>query len=85
MDTAMINVLFFASLKETTGQDSLSVMLSDVKLSKLIEKIISDHPTWSEALTAPNIVVSVNKEIVLDDILISQGDEVAFLPPVTGG
>ena len=81
----MINVLFFASLKETTGQDSLSVMLSDVKLSKLIEQIISDHPTWSEALTGPNIVVSVNKEIVLDDILISQGDEVAFLPPVTGG
>lgn len=81
----MINVLFFASLKETTGQDSLSVMLSDVKLSKLIEQIISDHPTWSEALTAPNIIVSVNKEIVLDDILISQGDEVAFLPPVTGG
>ena len=81
----MINVLFFASLKETTGRDSLSVMLSDVKLSKLIEQIISDHPTWAEALTAPNIVVSVNKEIVLDDILISQGDEVAFLPPVTGG
>ena len=81
----MINVLFFASLKETTGQDSLSVMLSDVKLSKLVEQIISDHPTWFEALTAPNIVVSVNKEIVLDDILISQGDEVAFLPPVTGG
>ena len=81
----MIIVLFFASLKETTGQDSLSVMLSDVKLSKLIEQIISDHPTWSEALTVPNIVVSVNKEIVLDDILISQGDEVAFLPPVTGG
>ena len=81
----MINVVFFASLKETTGQDSLSVMLSDVKLSKLIEQMISDHPTWSEALTAANIVVSVNKEIVLDDILISQGDEVAFLPPVTGG
>ena len=81
----MITVLFFASLKETIGQGSMSVTLTDVKLSRLVEHIVSDQPAWREALTAENIVVSVNQEIVREDVMLATGDEVAFLPPVTGG
>lgn len=81
----MITVLFFASLKEAVGQSSLSVTIAGVRLSVLIEHMVSAHPSWREALTAENIVVSVNQEIVREDILIEDGDEVAFLPPVTGG
>ena len=81
----MITVLFFASLKEVIGASSMTIALADVRLSQLIEHLISDHPSWREALTAEKIVISVNQEIVRGDVLIAAGDEVAFLPPVTGG
>ena len=38
-----------------------------------------------QELVKPFVLVSVNKNIVKNDFIISEGDEVAFLPPVTGG
>ena len=37
------------------------------------------------ALSAQGVRVCVNQTIVRDDVGLHTGDEVAFLPPVTGG
>jgi molybdopterin converting factor small subunit len=36
-------------------------------------------------LTAENIRIAVNQNIIGEDIGVTDGDEVAFFPPVTGG
>ena len=36
-------------------------------------------------ITAKNVKVALNQELIDDSAAISDGDEVAFLPPVTGG
>ena len=40
---------------------------------------------WGKVLASESIKIAVNKEIVVNDELLSDGCEVAFLPPVTGG
>jgi molybdopterin synthase sulfur carrier subunit len=45
----------------------------------------ADHPELSKALSEPQVLVSVNKMIVKWDHPLFEGDELAFLPPVTGG
>jgi len=36
-------------------------------------------------LTAENVRVAVNQEMVNGDLQVRNGDEIAFFPPVTGG
>ncbi|MGB1686261.1 MAG: MoaD/ThiS family protein [Pseudomonadales bacterium] len=40
---------------------------------------------WREALTAENVRVAVNQELVKGNPRVKPGDEIAFFPPVTGG
>jgi molybdopterin synthase sulfur carrier subunit len=37
------------------------------------------------ALATPNVRIALNKEFVGGDCTIRDGDEVAFMPPITGG
>jgi len=37
------------------------------------------------ALSAPNVRIAVNKEFVEGGCTLRDGDEVAFMPPITGG
>ena len=88
----MIRVLFFASLREAVGMDawtySPAAAGSSLRLSALLAAL---KPTLGAdgyaALTAENVRVAINQEFVegAARVELKPGDEVAFLPPVTGG
>ena len=40
---------------------------------------------WKEALNQPNLVHALNHKVVFTDAVVSEGDELAFFPPMTGG
>ena len=82
-----VRVVLFASLREELGCDSVDVALEGgSRLSDLIRTLASSRgELWKTALTAENIKVAVNQELVTSDVSISEHDEVAFFPPVTGG
>ncbi|MFN2289056.1 MAG: MoaD/ThiS family protein [Chromatocurvus sp.] len=40
---------------------------------------------WRDVLTQPNLICAVNQSVVHDTTRLSDDDEVAFFPPVTGG
>ncbi|TLS37839.1 molybdopterin converting factor subunit 1 [Pseudalkalibacillus caeni] len=78
----MIQVLLFAGLQETFGQqeikwDSLPETVGDLKV-KLIEK----HP---ELEGVSRSMVAVNEEYAEDKTVLKENDTVAFIPPVSGG
>ncbi len=82
-----VNIVFFASLRETLGVKSVDLSIPEPsKVSAVIAQLVAEHsPDWLEILTAENIRIAVNQDMINDDIVVSDGDEVAFFPPVTGG
>ena len=88
----MIRVLFFASLREAVGMDAWTHSLdgadSSLPLSALLAALKPAlGPDGYAALTAENVRIAVNQAFVEGTarVDLKPGDEVAFLPPVTGG
>ena len=79
-----IRVLFFASLREDVGIAEISVQAHDTMalLKALAEQL--PEPAM-QALTQDNVRIAVNQQIIEGNTRLTAGDEVAFLPPVTGG
>jgi len=75
-----IKVRYFASLKETVGrsEDELQV-LSPISARKVWQEL---HP---ELPMPETLLAAVNMEYANLDVAVSDGDELAFFPPVTGG
>ena len=83
-----LRVLFFASLREATGAGALDVELAPgATLSDLRRAVAQRLGSERAKAVAPDAArVALNREFVTDgDALLAAGDEVAFLPPVTGG
>jgi molybdopterin synthase sulfur carrier subunit len=84
----MIKVLFFASIRERLGLAELSLALpaEQQSLAAFSQYLIEQHePCWAEVLLADNVLTAVNQSLVSGDFLLTEGDELAFFPPVTGG
>jgi molybdopterin synthase sulfur carrier subunit len=82
-----VKIVFFASLREKLGVNSVDLQISDSSsVSTLISQLADQHSAeWLAILTAVNIRIAVNQNIISEDIGVIDGDEVAFFPPVTGG
>lgn len=81
----MINVLFFARIREQLGVAQLTIERAD-SVAQLLEHLVAQNgDVWAEVLCAPNVIVAVNQEVADHTSALHSGDEVAFFPPVTGG
>jgi molybdopterin converting factor subunit 1 len=79
-----VKVLFFGRLKEVLGRTE---ELIDVAEGASIEELFSQYCTSSPALSRfrSSLVASRNQEFAAWSTLLHSGDEIAFLPPVSGG
>ncbi|GAA5216616.1 MoaD/ThiS family protein [Corallincola platygyrae] len=83
-----MKVLFFASLRDTLGTSELQEPLAtgeSLTADGLRERLKSRGEAWQKALSQPSLLVAVNQAMVPWDTLLSDDDEVALFPPVTGG
>ena len=79
-----ITVLYFAGAKDATGKRRESIkMPMDTTISELLSVISSTHPKISNILNS--MKVAVNYRVVGVDAILKEADEVALLPPVSGG
>jgi len=82
--TARVKVLFFGRLKEIVGQAEDSVELPDgAPIEELFSRYGASHPELSRFRAS--LVASRNQEFAAWSTPLHSGDEVAFLPPVSGG
>lgn len=83
----MINLLFFGQLGEWSNTVPATLPWSDAlsSVQLLREHLAELEPRLGAALAQPQVMVAVNQQIVDGSNAIADGDEVAFLPPVTGG
>lgn len=79
-DRVLVQVRFFASLKERLGVGDAAV---EVPVGATVEQV------WQRATDGAQrpgqVLVAVNLEYGAWDQVVRNGDEVAFFPPVTGG
>jgi MoaE-MoaD fusion protein len=79
-----IRVLFFGLTRDLTGFDQEQLELSEGEsLEQLWRHYESRFPRLREV--APSLVAAVNEEIAERSWPLQDGDEVAFMPPVSGG
>ena len=79
-----VKVLFFGRLKDIVGQAEDSLDLPD---SAPIEALFTHYRVLHPELAAfrSSLVASRNQEFAAWNTPLHSGDEVAFLPPVSGG
>jgi len=82
-----LEVLFFASLRESLGCSHETVELPDDlrTVGALREYLCARGPEWSALQAVRTLRAAVNQEMVSLQHGLKDGDEVAFFPPVTGG
>jgi molybdopterin synthase catalytic subunit len=77
-------VKLFGALREAAGAKEVSVSLPDgSRVAELRDLLARDYPILEEI--GQRLAVSVNLDFAAFDTPLRDGDEVAFLPPVSGG
>ena len=84
----MITLLYFARLREVLGTagEQLAWVPEWKDVQSLATHLQARGNIWAEALafTQP-YRVAVNQQMAVSQTPIHDGDEIAFLPPITGG
>ena len=84
----MIEVLFFAGLRERLGCDRVELMLPEgVTTIQGVRRHLMDRGNgWSDALgPSERIMVALNEQLCSERAEVKPGDRLALFPPVTGG
>lgn len=82
----MARLLFFGKLGDIAGARERDVSLHGAQtVSALIEMIEAGDSVLGEALRAASVRCMINEEIISSDAEINDADEIAFIPPVSGG
>jgi molybdopterin converting factor small subunit len=82
--TIAVKVLFFGRLREIVGLSEVSMDLSDGSpIDVVFARFVSTHPELADFRAS--LVASRNREFAPWTAPLHCGDEVAFLPPVSGG
>ncbi|MYD97328.1 MAG: molybdopterin synthase sulfur carrier subunit [Gammaproteobacteria bacterium] len=84
--TTAVSVRFFASLREAVDREIVELALDEPSIAGVRAKLAGLlTKTQFEAIDVRGVQICVNQTIVRGDVGLEAGDEVAFLPPVTGG
>ena len=81
-----LTVKYFASIREAIGRGSEVRDTSATTLSALRDELLAASPTHAQALARGKAVRMALNQVMSDEsAVLSDGCEVAFFPPVTGG
>lgn len=81
-----ITVKYFASIREGIGQGSETRDTTAATLQALRDELIALGGAHAEALARGKAVrVALNQVMSAETAALTEGAEVAFFPPVTGG
>ena len=82
----MITVKFFASLKAIAEKEEEQIEVKNsISMDQLSDIISKTSPKIADIIRDNKIMISVNQEMADTETVIHDGDEVAFLPPFSGG
>lgn len=79
----MLKLVFLGRLEDAAGAGEREVAVAE----RLLDVLAGLEPELSAALRDDRIKLALNGELVRDSasLALKDGDELAFLPPVSGG
>ncbi|MTI22321.1 molybdopterin converting factor subunit 1 [Fulvivirga sp. RKSG066] len=78
-----LEVLLFGITKDIIGEDRHEIELNSNTSVAELKKLLIDRYPKLEKLNS--LLVAVNNEYGNDDLRLKAGDEIALIPPVSGG
>ena len=81
----MVTVKLFAILKDKAGRDEVRIDSGPCTVSELLAMVSREYPALSDMVSGGRLLVSVNREFAGRDAAIKDNDEVALMPPFSGG
>lgn len=82
----MITLKYFASLRAIAEKEEDSLDIDNpITIDQLSDIISKTAPKMGAIIREKKVMISVNQEMASADTIIHDGDEVAFLPPFSGG
>jgi MoaE-MoaD fusion protein len=82
----VLQVRLFAVLRERAGRDRLEVEVAEgATVADALRALMEESEPLAEALEALPVVMAVNRSYVGEDATLTAGDELALIPPVSGG
>lgn len=78
-----INILAFGIAKDIFGASTITVELSDA--ATIADLKVSIEDKYPKLKQLASYMVAVNNEYAIDSLAITEFDEVAIIPPVSGG
>jgi molybdopterin converting factor subunit 1 len=79
-----IHLLYFAALREIAGKSDEVVELPDgSRANDVWQRLRAEYPALHEYVQPP--MIAVNESYARAEVLLNDGDELAFIPPVAGG
>jgi molybdopterin synthase sulfur carrier subunit len=81
-----VTIKYFASIREAIGQGSEVRDTAAATLAALRDELLAATPAHAASLARGRAVRMALNQVMSDEAaLLSEGCEVAFFPPVTGG
>lgn len=77
----MVDILFFAELREAVGNEKLSFQAEGMTIKELKASALARY----DLTHIDSAMIAVNEEYAGENTVLVSGDVVAFIPPVSGG
>ncbi|MDQ0340371.1 molybdopterin synthase sulfur carrier subunit [Caldalkalibacillus uzonensis] len=79
----MINVLLFAGIREKAGRETITCEQTRITVGELKQWLADTYPELAADIQLA--MIAVNEEFADDSAVVNDGDQVAVIPPVSGG
>jgi molybdopterin converting factor subunit 1 len=78
-----VRIRFFALGRELVGRSELAYTLEDgATLHNVIQRLKAEHPALERL---PSCMLAINSDYADESQPLRDGDEIALIPPVSGG
>ncbi|MDX1828525.1 MAG: MoaD/ThiS family protein [Lutibacter sp.] len=78
-----IHLLFFGITADLVGSNSFDYTIhKPISIQKFKEQLVNDYKVLKNI---NDFAIAVNEEYATDELILQNNDEVAIIPPVSGG